>query len=84
MADRVGRWWAYFGSGAAMALVAIFMAIAPRTPRMRFEDEVVRKRALLPRSYRLAQEGRRVASARDRSPSPEGGDSESSTVGSDA
>jgi PAT family beta-lactamase induction signal transducer AmpG len=32
MADRVGRWWAYFGSGAAMALVAIFMAIIPRTP----------------------------------------------------
>ena len=32
MADRVGRWWAYFGSGAAMALVAIFMATVPRTP----------------------------------------------------
>src|SRR5437773_1087981 len=54
------------------------------SPSRRYEDEVLRKRALLPRSYRLAQEGRRVAFARDRSPSPEGGDSESSTVGSDA
>ena len=54
------------------------------SPSRRFEDEVLRKRALLPRSYRLAQEGRRVAFARDPSPSPEGGDSESSTVGSDA
>lgn len=32
MADRVGRWWTYFGSGAAMALVAIFLIILPRTP----------------------------------------------------
>ena len=54
------------------------------SPSRRFEDEFLRKRALLPRSYRLAQEGRHVAFARDRSPSPEGGDSESSTVGSDA
>ena len=54
------------------------------SPSRRFGDEVDRKRALLPRSYRLSQEARRVAFARDRSPSPEGGDSESSTVGSDA
>ncbi len=32
MADRVGRWWAYFGSGAAIALVAIIMTAIPRTP----------------------------------------------------
>jgi MFS transporter, PAT family, beta-lactamase induction signal transducer AmpG len=32
MADRVGRWWAYFGSGTALALVAIIMAAIPRTP----------------------------------------------------
>jgi PAT family beta-lactamase induction signal transducer AmpG len=31
MADRVGRWWAYFISGTFMALVAIVMAAAPRT-----------------------------------------------------
>ncbi len=31
-ADRVGRWWSYFGSGILMALVAIIMAVAPRTP----------------------------------------------------
>ncbi|HET7699505.1 MAG TPA: hypothetical protein VFM06_01420 [Candidatus Limnocylindria bacterium] len=50
-----------------------------------FRDEVERKRALLPRTYRYAQERERdVASGRDRPPSPEGGDSESSTVGSDA
>jgi hypothetical protein len=50
-----------------------------------FPDEATRKRALLSRSYRLAQaHDRDVASARDRPPSPEGGDSESSTVGSDA
>jgi len=30
--DRVGRWWSYFGSGIAIALVAMLMAIAPRTP----------------------------------------------------
>lgn len=46
----------------------------------RFADEVVRKRALLPKAYRDAQ----VPSGRDRPPSPEGGDVESSTVGSDA
>jgi MFS family permease len=32
MADRVGRWWAYFVSGTVMALVALVMAVAPRTP----------------------------------------------------
>jgi PAT family beta-lactamase induction signal transducer AmpG len=32
MADRVGRWSAYFGSGTALALVAIIMAATPRTP----------------------------------------------------
>jgi len=31
VADRLGLWWAYFGSGIGMALVAIVMAIAPRT-----------------------------------------------------
>jgi MFS transporter, PAT family, beta-lactamase induction signal transducer AmpG len=33
IADRVGRWWAYFGSGVALAVVAIVMAIIPRTPQ---------------------------------------------------
>jgi hypothetical protein len=32
IADRVGRWWAYFGSGTVMALVTIVMTAAPRTP----------------------------------------------------
>jgi PAT family beta-lactamase induction signal transducer AmpG len=32
MADRVGRWWTYFISGSFMAVVAIVMALAPRTP----------------------------------------------------
>ena len=32
MADRVGRWWTYFVAGTFMALVAIAMAMAPRTP----------------------------------------------------
>lgn len=32
IADRVGRWWSYFGSGVAIAFVAIIMAVAPRTP----------------------------------------------------
>jgi MFS transporter, PAT family, beta-lactamase induction signal transducer AmpG len=32
IADRVGRWWAYFGSGTVMALVTIVLAAAPRTP----------------------------------------------------
>jgi PAT family beta-lactamase induction signal transducer AmpG len=32
IADRVGRWWSYFGSGVAIALVAMLMAVAPRTP----------------------------------------------------
>jgi MFS transporter, PAT family, beta-lactamase induction signal transducer AmpG len=31
-ADRVGRWWAYFVSGTFMAVVALVMAVAPRTP----------------------------------------------------
>ncbi len=30
--DRVGRWWGFFGSGAMMAVVAIGMAMLPRTP----------------------------------------------------
>ncbi|MEY2531356.1 MAG: transporter, family, beta-lactamase induction signal transducer AmpG [Verrucomicrobiota bacterium] len=33
IADRVGRWWSYFGSGVALALVAIAMAIIARTPQ---------------------------------------------------
>jgi MFS family permease len=32
IADRIGRWWAYFGSGGALALVALVMAAIPRTP----------------------------------------------------
>ena len=32
IADRVGRWWAYLGSGAAMALVTMIMAATARTP----------------------------------------------------
>src|SRR5256714_1876273 len=32
VADRIGRWWAYFGSGLALSIVAIVMALAPRTP----------------------------------------------------
>ena len=32
IADRIGRWWSYFGSGVALGLVAIAMAIAPRNP----------------------------------------------------
>ncbi len=32
VADRVGIWSAYFGSGIGIALVAIIMAIAPRAP----------------------------------------------------
>jgi MFS transporter, PAT family, beta-lactamase induction signal transducer AmpG len=30
--DRIGRWWAFFGSGAMMAAVAIGMAMSSRTP----------------------------------------------------
>jgi MFS family permease len=30
--DRVGRWWGFFGSGGMMAVVAIGMAMLPRTP----------------------------------------------------
>ena len=32
IADRVGRWWCYLGSGVALAAVASALAIAPRTP----------------------------------------------------
>lgn len=32
VADRIGRWWSYLGSGVAIAAVAIVMALAPRTP----------------------------------------------------
>jgi PAT family beta-lactamase induction signal transducer AmpG len=32
VADRIGIWWAYFGSGVSIAIVAIVMAIASRTP----------------------------------------------------
>jgi MFS family permease len=32
MADRLGRWWVFFGSGVLIALVALVMAAAPRTP----------------------------------------------------
>jgi PAT family beta-lactamase induction signal transducer AmpG len=32
IADRIGRWWSYFGSGIAIAFVAIVLAVAPRTP----------------------------------------------------
>jgi MFS family permease len=40
IADRVGRWWAYFGSGAVMALVTIVMSAAPRTPTA-YSSEVI-------------------------------------------
>jgi PAT family beta-lactamase induction signal transducer AmpG len=30
--DRVGRWWAYFGSGILIGLVAIALALTARTP----------------------------------------------------
>lgn len=32
LADRVGRWRAFFGAGAFMALVALVLSAAPRTP----------------------------------------------------
>lgn len=32
LADRLGRWPAFFGSGAAVAVVALLLAAAPRTP----------------------------------------------------
>lgn len=55
------------------------------SPEHPFRDQATTKRAALYRSYRFAQErGELVASLRDRSPSPEGGDIESPTVGSDA
>lgn len=31
VADRVGRWWSYFGSGIFLALVAIALAVVART-----------------------------------------------------
>ncbi|MEO5717977.1 MAG: MFS transporter [Chthoniobacterales bacterium] len=31
VADRVGRWWSYFGSGVLLGLVAIGLAVAART-----------------------------------------------------
>jgi len=31
IADRFGRWWSYFGFGAALALAAMIMALAPWT-----------------------------------------------------
>ena len=65
---------------AVARLIQEFPELATSS-RRRFRDEVARKRALLPKSFREAQE---VESARDRSPSPEGGDIEGSTVGSDA
>ena len=34
IADRLGRWWAFFGSGTVMALVALIMVAAPRTPNV--------------------------------------------------
>ena len=34
IADRLGRWWAFFGAGTLMALVALVMAAAPRTPNV--------------------------------------------------
>jgi MFS transporter, PAT family, beta-lactamase induction signal transducer AmpG len=32
VADRFGRWWAFFGSGALIVVVAIAMAAMPRSP----------------------------------------------------
>jgi MFS family permease len=32
IADRHGRWWAYYGSGVVMAGIALIMAVTPRTP----------------------------------------------------
>jgi len=32
IADRVGRWWSFFGAGATMAAIALAIAVAPRTP----------------------------------------------------
>jgi MFS family permease len=32
IADSCGRWWAFFGSGAMLVVVAITMAVMPRTP----------------------------------------------------
>jgi MFS transporter, PAT family, beta-lactamase induction signal transducer AmpG len=32
IADSVGRWWSYFGSGILLAMVVLIMAVTPRTP----------------------------------------------------
>lgn len=32
LADKAGRWWAFFGSGALMALVTLIMGVFPFTP----------------------------------------------------
>jgi len=32
IADRVGRWRAFFGAGGLMALIAVIIAVAPRSP----------------------------------------------------
>ena len=31
VADRMGRWWAYFGSGILLAVIAVAMAVAVRS-----------------------------------------------------
>ncbi len=32
VADKIGRWWVYFGAGTLMALVTLFMSLSPFTP----------------------------------------------------
>ncbi len=32
LADRAGRWWAYFGSGVVMALAALLLTVLPYVP----------------------------------------------------
>ena len=34
IADKIGRWWAYFGAGGIMALVSLLMALSPYTPTL--------------------------------------------------
>ena len=34
VADKVGRWWSYFGAGVLMAATTAAMALAPRTPEV--------------------------------------------------
>ncbi len=34
VADRLGRWWAFFGAGSIMAAISLLMAIAPGIPVM--------------------------------------------------